>query len=91
MKFEPKSGVLSVTGIKTAKVVASTSVSVTAPNVTVTASQKITLDTPEVVCTYELTGNISHSDGSLTSNGIALQTYQHGDLQTGGRQTQGPQ
>jgi phage baseplate assembly protein gpV len=59
-----------------------------APNVTVTASQKITLDTPGVVCTNKLTGNISHSDGSLTSNSIALQTYQHGGVQTGGGQTQ---
>jgi len=59
-----------------------------APNVTVTASEKIILYTSGVVCTYKLTGSISHSDGSLTSNGIALQTYQHGGLQTGGVQTQ---
>ncbi|MGY2800127.1 phage baseplate assembly protein V [Ewingella americana] len=79
---------LSVTGIKTASVVASTSVNVTAPNVTVTVSEKITLDTPEVVCTNKLTRNISYSAGSLTSNGIALHTYQHDGLQTGGVQTQ---
>jgi phage baseplate assembly protein V len=85
-------------------VVASTSVSVTAPNVTITASQKITLDTPEVVCTNKLTtgslevkhgsamtGNISHSGGSLSSNGIVLHTHKHGGVQTGGGQTQGPQ
>ncbi|MGO2460560.1 MAG: phage baseplate assembly protein V [Ewingella sp.] len=104
MEYEPENGALSVTGIKTASVAASTSVSVTAPNVTVTASEKITLDTPEVVCTNKLTtgslevkqggtmsGNISHSGGSLTSNGIALHTHKHGGVQTGGGQTQGPQ
>jgi phage baseplate assembly protein V len=104
MEYEPESGALSVTGIKTASVMASTSVSVTAPNVTVTASEKITLDTPEVVCTNKLTtgslevkqggkmsGNISHSGGSLTSNGIALHTHKHGGVQTGGGQTQVPQ
>lgn len=43
MEYEPETGELSVTGIKTTSVVASTSVSVTTPNVTITASQKITL------------------------------------------------
>jgi phage baseplate assembly protein gpV len=62
-----------------------------APNVTVTVSEQITLDTPEVVCTNKLTGNISHSGGSLTSNGIALHTHKYGGVQTGGGQTQGPQ
>jgi len=104
MEYEPETGALAVTGIKTASVVASTSVSVTAPNVTVTASEKITLDTPEVVCTNKLTtgslevkqggtmsGNISHSGGSLTSNGIALHTHKHGGVQTGGGNTGAPQ
>jgi len=104
MEYEPETSALSVTGIKTASVVASTSVNVTAPNVKVTASEKITLDTPEVVCTNKLTtgslevkqggtmsGNISHSGGRLTSNGIALHTHKHGGMQTGGGQTQGPQ
>jgi phage baseplate assembly protein V len=104
MEYEPDTGALTVSGIKTASVVASTSVSVTAPNVTVTASKKITFDTPEVVCTNKLTtgslevkqggamtGNITHSGGSLSSNGVALHTHKHGGVQTGGGQTQGPQ
>ena len=104
MEYEPDTGALSVTGIKTASVVASTSVSVTAPNVTVKASQKIMLDTPEVVCTNKLTtgslevkqggtmtGNISHSGGSLSSNGIALHTHKHSGVQTGGGNTGAPQ
>ncbi len=104
MEYEPDTGALAVSGIKMASVVASTSVSVTVPNVTITASQKITLDTPEVVCTNKLTtgslevkqggsmtGNITHSGGSLSSNGVALHTHKHGGVQTGGGQTQGPQ
>ena len=104
MDYEPETGALAVSGIKTATVAASTSVNVTAPNVTITATEKITLDTPEVVCTNKLitgslevkqggsmTGNISHSGGSLSSNGIVLHTHQHGGVQTGGGNTGGPQ
>ncbi len=104
MEYEPDTGALAVSGIKMASVVASTSVSVTAPNVTVTASEKITLDAPEVVCTNKLTtgslevkqggtmtGNITHSGGSPSSNGVALHTHKHSGVQTGGGQTQGPQ
>lgn len=104
MEYEPDTGALTVSGIKTASVVASTSVSVTAPNVTITASQKIKFDTPEVVCTNKLTtgslevkqggtmtGNISHSGGSLSSNGVALHTHKHDGVQTGGGSTGAPQ
>ena len=57
---------------------------VTVPLVTVKASQKITLDTPEVVCTNKLTtgtlevkkggkmsGNIEHSGGTLPEPNIS--------------------
>ncbi|MDR3434024.1 MAG: phage baseplate assembly protein V [Rouxiella aceris] len=104
MEYEPDTGTLAVSGIKTASVVASTSVSVTAPNVTVIASQKITLDTPEVVCTNKLTtgslevkqggamtGNVTHSGGAFTSNGIQVDTHKHSGVQTGGGNTGGPQ
>lgn len=104
MEYEPDTGALVVSGIKTASVVASTSVSVTAPNVTVIASQKIMLDTPEVVCTNKLTtgslevkrggamaGNVTHSGGAFTSNGIQIDPHKHSGVQTGGGQTQGPQ
>ncbi len=50
-----KTGALTVTGIKTADVTASDSVAVSVPVVLVKAETRVTLDTPEVVCTNKLT------------------------------------
>ncbi|MFO6300495.1 phage baseplate assembly protein V [Rahnella selenatireducens] len=103
-EYEPANGALKVSGIKTAVVDASEQVDVTAPEIRCTASTRITLDTPEVVCTRKLTtaslevkqggtltGNLTHSGGSLTSNGIVVHTHRHSGVQTGGGQTGGPQ
>jgi len=104
MEYEPESGALTVSGIKTASVTASESVVVTVPLVTVKASQKITLDTPEVVCTSKLTtgtlevkqggkmsGNIEHSGGTFTSNGVQVDDHDHGGVERGGSRTEGTQ
>ncbi|HGX8976892.1 TPA: phage baseplate assembly protein V, partial [Escherichia coli] len=77
-------------GIKTASVTASDSVTATVPVVTVKASTRVTLDTPEVVCTNKLItgtlevqkggtmrGNIAHTGGELSSNGKVLHTHKH--------------
>lgn len=90
VEYEPATGALTVSGIKTATLTASESVTATAPQVTVNASTRITLDTPEVVCTNKLitgtlevkqggtmSGNIEHSGGSLSSNGKVLHTHKH--------------
>ncbi|MBU9850078.1 phage baseplate assembly protein V [Rahnella aceris] len=103
VEYEPETGALTVSGIKTAAITATTSINATAPNVTVTASSKITLDTPEVVCTNKLTtgslevkkggnmaGNITHTGGAFTSNGVQVDTHTHGGVQTGGGNTQKP-
>ena len=103
IEYEPNTGELLATGIKSATVNALDKVSVSAPLITCTAKTRITLDTPEVVCTNKLTtgslevkqggtmsGNISHSGGSLTSNGVVVHTHKHGGVQTGGGQTQVP-
>lgn len=103
LEYEPETGALTVSGIQTADISAATSISATAPNVTVTASSKITLDTPEVVCTNKLTtgslevkkggamkGNIAHSGGAFTSNGVQVDTHTHGGVQTGGGNTGKP-
>jgi len=103
LEYEPESGALTVSGIKTAAITAATSINATAPNVTVTASAKITLDTPEVVCTNRLTtgslevqkggamkGNITHTGGAFTSNGVQVDTHTHSGVQTGGGNTQKP-
>ncbi|RUR96461.1 phage baseplate assembly protein V [Pectobacterium polaris] len=90
IEYEPATSALTVSGIKTATITASESLTATAPVVTVNASTRITLDTPEVVCTNKLItgtlevqqggtmrGNIEHSGGSLSSNGKVLHTHKH--------------
>jgi len=90
IEYEPENSALTVSGIKTADVTASDSITATVPVVTVKASSRITLDTPEVVCTNKLItgslevqnggtmrGNIEHSGGALSSNGKVLHTHQH--------------
>lgn len=90
IEYEPKTSALMVSGIKTATVSAAQSLTATVPEVIVKAATRITLDTPEVVCTNKLitgtlevqqggtmNGNISHSGGELSSNGKVLHTHQH--------------
>ncbi|KFK93373.1 MULTISPECIES: phage baseplate assembly protein V [unclassified Serratia (in: enterobacteria)] len=103
IEYEPDTGALTVSGIKTADITASESVTVTVPVVTVNASQKITLATPELVCTHKLTtatlevqqggemkGDIRHSGGSMTSNGVVVHRHVHGGVQGGSSQTGNP-
>lgn len=74
------------------------------PLVLVKAETRITLDTPEVVCTNKLTtgtlevqkggtlrGNIEHSGGTLKSNGVQVDNHAHGNVQSGGSWTKGTQ
>lgn len=53
IEYEPENGALTVSGIKTADVTASESITAIVPVVLV-AETRITLDTPEVVCTNKL-------------------------------------
>ncbi|VFS60066.1 Phage P2 baseplate assembly protein gpV [Kluyvera cryocrescens] len=46
IEYEPETGALTVSGIKTADVTASDSITATVPMVTVKAETRITLDTP---------------------------------------------
>ncbi|EKN3487511.1 phage baseplate assembly protein V [Yersinia enterocolitica] len=100
--YEPETSELRVAGIKTAVVNASESVTVTAPHITCAASVKILLDTPEVECTHNLTtatlnvksggqmnGNIQHSGGQFSSNGVVVDKHDHGGVQRGGSYTEG--
>lgn len=90
IEYEPETSALTVSGIKTADVTASESITATVPLILVKASTSITLDTPEVICTNKLTtatlevqkggtmkGNIEHTGGSLSSNGKILHTHKH--------------
>ncbi len=102
IEYEPQTGALTVSGIKTADVTASESITATVPVVLVKADTRITLDTPEVVCTNKLTtgtlevqkggtmkGDITHSGGALTSNGVQVDDHGHGGVQRGGSWTEG--
>ncbi|HBG9753991.1 TPA: phage baseplate assembly protein V [Klebsiella oxytoca] len=104
MSYEPETGALTVTGIKTADVTASDSVAVSVPVVLIKAETRITLDTPEVVCTNKLTtgtlevkqggkmsGNIEHSSGAFTSNGVQVDKHGHGGIRRGDEWTEGTQ
>ncbi len=90
IEYEPKTSALTVSGIKTADVTASESITATVPVVLVKAAERITLDTPEVICTNKLVtgslevqkggqmrGDITHTGGSLASNGKVLHTHRH--------------
>lgn len=90
IEYEPKTSALMVSGIKTADVTASESITATVPVVLVKAAERITLDTPEVICTNKLItgslevqkggqmrGDITHTGGSLSSNGKVLHTHRH--------------
>lgn len=103
IEYEPQTSTLSVSGIKTASVTASESITATVPVVIVKAATRITLDTPEVVCTNKLItgtlevqkggtmkGNISHSDGELSSNGKVLHTHKHSNVKSGTDESGGP-
>lgn len=90
VEYEPDTGALTASGIKTAAVTASESLTATAPLVLVKADTRIMLDSPEVVCTNKLItgsievqkggtmkGDIEHSGGSLSSNGKVLHAHKH--------------
>ncbi|KHF56169.1 phage baseplate assembly protein V [Klebsiella pneumoniae] len=86
-RYDAEVGALQVKGIKSAAV---------------EASVKITLDTPEVECTNLLTtknlnvteggemhGDITHTGGAFTSNGVQVDDHNHGEVERGGDWTVG--
>lgn len=86
-RYDAEAGALQVKGIQTA---------------VVEASVKVTLDTPEVECTNLLTtkhlnitdggeihGDITHTGGAFTSNGVQVDDHDHGAVERGGSWTEG--
>lgn len=103
IEYEPETGELTATGMKTAVIQASETISANTKVVIVAATEKITLDTPTVECTNHLItasllvrnggkmqGDITHTDGSFKSNGVVVHTHKHTGVQTGGGTTGGP-
>lgn len=88
IEYEPESGALRAEGIQSGLI---------------KAAVKITLDTPEVECTRHLKaatlevteggtmkGNVTHSGGSFSSNGIVVDSHKHGGVQSGSSTSGGP-
>jgi phage baseplate assembly protein V len=89
IEYEPETGALSATGIQTA---------------TIKAAVKILFDSPVVECTtllktaqLEVTkggtmkGNVTHSGGKFSSNGVVVDDHDHGGVQRGSSRTEGTQ
>ncbi|MBZ3682615.1 phage baseplate assembly protein V [Providencia rettgeri] len=104
IEYEPATGALKATGIKTANIEASEQVSATTKVVIVNASKQINLTTPKVICSQnltcatlnvteggEMTGNFTHTGGAIKSNGITLHGHTHGGVRSGGESTGKPQ
>ena len=89
IEYEPETSALTVSGIKTASVMASDSVTATVPVVMVKASTRITRHTGSGLhqqTDYRhagsaegrtMRGNIEHTGGELSSNGKVLHTHKH--------------
>lgn len=86
-RYDAEAGALQVKGIQAA---------------VVEASVKVTLDTPEVECTNLLTtkhlnvteggemhGDVTHTGGAFTSNGVQVDDHGHGAVERGGSWTEG--
>ncbi|MEY0278597.1 phage baseplate assembly protein V [Providencia rettgeri] len=104
IEYEPATGALKATGIKTATIEASEQINATTKVVVVNASKQINLTTPTVICSQnltcatlnvtkggEMTGNFTHTGGAIKSNGITLHDHTHGGVRSGGESTGKPQ
>lgn len=87
-EYEPQSSRLLIEGIK---------------NVVIKASEQILLDTPKVLCSAlletsrllvteggEMNGDVIHSGGQLSSNGVVTDAHKHKGVKTGDGITEGP-
>lgn len=103
IEYEPATGALKATGIKTALIDAAENITAYSPVVIVNADERIRLVTPTVICSDnltcatlnvmkggEMTGNFTHTGGSITSNGVTVHTHTHGGVDRGNSSTDGP-
>ncbi|SHM01892.1 phage baseplate assembly protein V [Morganella morganii] len=104
IEYEPETGALIATGIKTALIEAGESITATSPVVIVNASENIRFITPAVICSDNLTcatlnvmkggemsGSFNHTGGTFSSNGVVIDGHDHGGVERGGSRTDGPQ
>ena len=97
IEYDPESGALHATGIKTATVQASTLVTIDCPESKFTGNVEISGNAlVKQILTYQgglnnngsssgatINGPINHSGGNLTSNNVVLHTHKHPDAQGG--------
>ena len=87
-RYDAEASALEAQGMKTAHIKASASVTLETPIVECTNHLKVR--------TFELSeggtmkGNVTHSGGSLTSNGVTVHSHVHGGVQGGSSNTGGP-
>lgn len=104
IEYEPATGALKATGIKTATIEASEQINAATKVVVVNASKQIKLTTPTVICSEnltcatlnvteggEMTGDVIHKNGTFSSNGVVLDDHDHGGVERGRSRTDGPQ
>lgn len=91
--YDPATGALAATGVKSARVEAADSIAATAPQITCTATTSIILDTPEVVCTKKLSCKTFSAEeggelngaftGTMSINGVKPDDHDHGGIEPG--------
>ncbi|QDX29590.1 phage baseplate assembly protein V [Dickeya poaceiphila] len=88
-RYDAVAGALEATGMKTVNVVASVSVTLSTP--VVECTQHLKARTVEITHGGTLAGNVAHSGGAMTSNGVQVDSHRHGGIQPGGSWTSGTQ
>lgn len=87
IRYDASTGALSATGMKTASLEASVSVTLKTP--VVECTQHLKAATLEITRGGKMTGNVKHSGGSFTSNGVQVDRHGHGGIYPGSGWTQG--
>lgn len=85
--YDANAGALTVSGVNTARLEASVSVTLDTP--TVECTNLLKTKTFEVSDGGEMKGNITHTGGAFTSNGVQVDDHDHGSVQRGGSWTEG--
>lgn len=87
VRYDADTSALEATGMKTAKLEATVSVTLDTPVVECTKHLKTS--TFEVTKGGKMRGNVEHSNGKMTSNGVQVDEHGHGGVQRGGSWTEG--
>ncbi len=88
IRYDAAAGELLAEGVKTARITASTSVTLETP--VVECTQHLVTNTFELKNGGTLRGNVTHSSGQLSSNGVIVDKHVHTGVQGGSSNTGGP-